>query len=97
MRGTYDPEFWPKVWAKEGRKQMARTLAQKEANSFDADLYSLINKALAYQDIHDELTAMRGASPSGVNPWREVVGNLYRARPHVRQCMHPEDRKGTEG
>ena len=75
----------------------ARTLAEKEANAFDADLYRLIGMAIAYQEVRDELMAMRGTKPEDVNPWREVVGALHRARPHVRQCMHPKDREGTEG
>ena len=75
----------------------ARTLAQKEANAFDAALYQLINKALAYQDVRDELMAFNRATTASTNPWREVVGALYRARPYVRQLMHPDDRKGTEG
>ncbi len=73
-----------------------RTTAQKEADAFDADLHRLIRWATVSQDALDEFMAMRGATMSEVNPWREVVGALYRARPYVRQLMHPDDRKGTE-
>ena len=50
---------------------MRRTLAQKEANDFDAALYDLICKATAYQDVRDELAAFSGTTATGTNPWRE--------------------------
>ena len=71
-----------------------RTRQQSKANEFDADLYRLIGTATRLQDEFD--MSLRNARPTGVNPWREVVGALYRARPYVRQQMHPHDRKDTE-
>lgn len=75
---------------------MARIRAQSTANAYDEQLYGLIRLAMRYQDEHDMRLTPK-VRPTDVNPWREVVGNLYRARPYVRDQMHPEDRNETEG
>jgi hypothetical protein len=61
-----------------------RTTAERRADNFDAELYRLVCQATQYQDEWDNAGARS-------NPWREVVGALYAARPHVRSLMHKDD------
>lgn len=62
-----------------------RTQAQRDADVFDCELYRLI------------LRAERFAEASKDNKWRGVRTRLIQARLLVRDFMHPDDRKGTEG
>lgn len=68
-------------------RNKARTEEQKFADSFDCDLYRLIDRAETYARKNIRL------SPH----WLEVSARLRDARILVRYKMHEDDLKGTEG
>lgn len=63
---------------------VTRTLLQKEANDFDADLYRLMDHA-------ERRSEDRRLSPSQRALWRRIAVGLSAARPDVRCMMHPTD------
>lgn len=66
-------------------KSLRRTKLQREADSFDSDLYRLIDAA--------ERNAKEFRTSNGA--WADIANQLRAARPGVRFFMHSDDREQT--
>ena len=71
------------------RRPDPRTPAQRAADTFDADLYRLMD--LGGSNAHN-----LKSDPEQSRAWTMVAAELRRVRPRVREMMHAKDLADTE-